>query len=105
MARFMDEQKKDKTKRELPTPQLHVNPDHQQHGAAGLQQDRQELQEGQKNDLELRKEFCDYDAHDRDRTQRFFYPAPGGLLGRRLVFLGVSSLNIHVLDFGNVHGV
>src|SRR6266567_418334 len=28
-----------------PTPELGVNPDHQQHGAARLQQDRQELQE------------------------------------------------------------
>jgi hypothetical protein len=83
MARFMDEQKQDKTQRELPSPQLHVNPDHQQHGAAGLQQNGQD-------EFELRKKFCDHDTHDRDRAQRLFYPAPGSLFSWRLVLLGLS---------------
>jgi len=33
----MNQKQQDKTERELPAPQARVDPDHQQHGAAGLQ--------------------------------------------------------------------
>src|SRR6266487_977213 len=105
MAAFMYEQKKDKTERKLPPPYLGVDPDHQQHCAARLQQDRKKFQERQKNELEVREKLRDHDTHDRDRAQRLFYTAPRRLLGRRLVVLGPFGLNVYVLHFRNVHGV
>jgi hypothetical protein len=94
----MDEQKENKTERELPSPQLHVNPDHQQHGAAGLQQ-------GWQDEFEFRQKFCDYNAHYGNGAQRLFNAAPGRLLSWRLVLLGLYGLNIRVLHSRNVHGV
>ena len=97
MTRFMDKQKQDESKREPPPPQVHVNPDHQQHGAAGFQQNGKKFQQREENDLELREKLCDGDAHHCKRTQSLFYPAPGGLLGRRFVLFSSFGLNIHVL--------
>ncbi len=44
MPAFVDEQKHHEADRELPTPHHRINPNHQHHRAAGLEQDRQELE-------------------------------------------------------------
>src|SRR6266480_6468427 len=103
MAAFMYEQKEDKTERELPAPYLGVDPDHQQHCAARLQQDRKKFQERQKNELELREKLCDHDAHYRDWAKRLLNSAPGGLSFWRLV-LGLLRLQIHFVKFGQLSG-
>src|SRR5437867_2780521 len=94
MAAFMYEQKEDKTERELPSPYLGIDPDHQQHCAARLQQDRKKFQERQKNELELRKKLCDHDAHHSDWAKRLLHPAPSRLGLWSLVFC-LLGLKIH----------
>src|SRR5438876_12460432 len=94
MAAFMYEQQKDKTERELPSPDLGVDPDHQQHCAPRLQQDRKKFQERQKNEFELRKKLCDHDADHRDWAERLFKPAPACFSLWSLVFC-LLGLKIH----------
>jgi len=84
-----------KSERELPAPEPSVNPDHQQHGAARLEQDWQELEERQQKKLQFREKLCDHDANYCNWAKRFFHPAPSGLGGWRLVFLGFFGLKIH----------
>src|SRR5437879_1492118 len=76
MPAFVDEQEHHKADRELPTPHHRVNPDHQQHRAAGLEQERQELERGEDEEFQFRKKLRDYDAYDRDRAERFLQAAP-----------------------------
>jgi hypothetical protein len=95
MAAFMHEQEEDETERELPSPHLRIDPDHQQHGAAGFQQDWKKFQERQKNELELREKLRDHDANYCEWPERFFHPAPGCLFGWRFVLLGSFRLKIH----------
>src|SRR5439155_17851908 len=38
MSAFMDQEEQHESDRELPTPHHRVNPDHQEHGAAGFEQ-------------------------------------------------------------------
>src|SRR5205823_6902508 len=94
MAGLVHEQKQDKSYREWPAPELGVNPNHQQHGAAGLQQDREKLQEREQNKFQFREELCDHDANHGYRTKRFFQTAPSGL-GLRRLELRSFGLNIH----------
>jgi len=45
MTGFVHEQEQDKSERELPAPHLGIDPDHQQHGPAGFQQNGEKFQE------------------------------------------------------------
>jgi len=63
------------------------------------------LQQNGQDEFDLCKKFGDHDAHDCDRAERLFYPAPSRLVGRRLVLLRPFGLNVYVLHFRNVHGV
>src|SRR5206468_10790371 len=94
MAAFMYEQKEDKTERELPSPYLGVDPDHQQQCAARLQQDRKKFQQRSKNELELREKLCDHDAEHRTWAKRLHHPAPACFFGWRIIVLGSFGVQI-----------
>src|SRR4029077_19962890 len=95
MAGFVYQQKQDKTKGELPAPNMGIDPDHQQHRSAGFQQDRQEFQKRKKSELQSREKVRDQNSDCCKRSQRFFYSAPGRFLGRSFVLLGWFSLKVH----------
>ena len=83
MTGFMHEQKQDEANTELPAPHRGVNPNHQQHGAAGFQENGQEFEQRQNEKLKLRKKLRDERGNDSHRTKRFLHPAPGSLGARR----------------------
>ena len=90
----MHEQKEDKSHGKSPAPELRIDPDHQQHGSTGLQQDRQELQERQKNKLQFREKLRDQDPHHGNGAERFFDTTPG-CLSLRWLELRFFGLKIH----------
>ena len=63
----MDKQEEDESDGEPPAPELHVDPDHQQHRAAGLQQDGKKLQQRQQDEFQLCEKLCDEDPNDSKR--------------------------------------
>lgn len=91
----MDQKQQNETQRELPSPELGVDPNHQQHCAAGLEQNRQELQKRQKDELKLREKLRDHDADHGKRAERFLYSAPASLFNWSRVFC-FFRLNIHL---------
>src|SRR5205823_7940423 len=95
MSGFMHQQEQDKSERESPAPHLGIDPDQQQHGSAGFQQDRKELQERQQNKLQLCEKLRDHDADYSNWTKGFLHPAPRSFLGRRLVLFDWFGLKIH----------
>ena len=95
MAGFVHQQKQDKSERELPAPHPGIDPDHQQHGPAGLQQNGKKFQERKEYKLQLREKLRDQHSNHPERRERFFHPAPGRFLGRRLVLLDWFGLKIH----------
>ena len=99
MATFMHKQEKYEADTEFPTPHRGIDPNHQQHGAAGFEQNGEKLQRRQEEEFELRKELRDHHANDRDGAERFFYAAPSRLSSRRRCFkLTTSRLKIHWLQ-------
>ena len=77
MTQLVDQDQHHEAEGELPAPQEGVGPDAEDHGAAGLEEGRQELQEGQQRH-ELRAELED---RRRQKGQRPPEPSPtGGLL-------------------------
>src|SRR5207244_11373490 len=75
MSALVHEQKQDKTDRPFPTPDAAVNADHQNHRAAGFEQNRQD-------EFDLADEFQDDDPDHADRAKRFFYFVRGGFFWR-----------------------
>ncbi len=71
MTALVHEQKQNESESELPAPELSINPDHEQHGAARFQDDRQKLERRQKKKLQFREKFCDQDRDDSHWPERF----------------------------------
>ena len=71
VAAFVNEQQKSESDRELPSPKLGVNPDHQQHRPAGFQEQWQKLEQRNDRELELRKKLRDQNKYDPNRPEHF----------------------------------
>src|SRR5207245_10304983 len=82
MAAFVHEQEQNETNAELPAPHSGVDPNHKQHGAAGFQEDRQKLEQRQKEKFQLRKKLRDECGSDSHGTERFPHAAPASLSAR-----------------------
>jgi hypothetical protein len=76
MPALVQEQKQNKSNRPFPSPDARVNADHQNHRAAGFEQNWQDK-------LDLADEFQDDDADHADWAERFFYLASGRFAWRQ----------------------
>ena len=71
MTALVDKQQENETDAEPPSPQHGVDPNHQQHRAAGLEQNRQELEQRQNEELQFGEKLYDEHADGGERPERF----------------------------------
>src|ERR1041384_5189706 len=86
----MNEDQQHKAHGKLPSPSQRVSPDREHHGAARLKQNRQELEQRKKKELQFRRELHHEQRRYSDGSEKLFQPLAQGRVGAR--WLGIMWL-------------